>query len=71
LLNTSGRGRVGAALRLAGRGRKDEEVAEAVSPGGHVIKRRARARPLSDELLSTTLPRFSASRFVHYFSSPD
>ncbi|KAF9062440.1 kinase-like domain-containing protein [Rhodocollybia butyracea] len=59
LLNASGRGRVGAALRLAGKGRKDEEVAEAVSPGGHVVKRRARARPLSDELLSTTVPRFS------------
>jgi len=28
-----------------------EEVAEAISPGGHVTKRRARTRPLSSELL--------------------
>ncbi|KAF5370775.1 hypothetical protein D9758_001951 [Tetrapyrgos nigripes] len=32
---------------------KDEEVAEAVSPGGHITKRRARRRPLSDELLES------------------
>ena len=30
-----------------------EEVAEAISPGGHVIKRRARRRPLSAELLES------------------
>ncbi len=29
----------------------DEEVAEAISPGGHVTKRRARTRPVSSELL--------------------
>ncbi|KAI0674950.1 hypothetical protein C8Q78DRAFT_1182958 [Trametes maxima] len=31
----------------------DEEVAEAISPGGHVTKRRARSRPLSSELLES------------------
>ncbi|KAF8638035.1 hypothetical protein AX16_010667 [Volvariella volvacea WC 439] len=31
----------------------DDEVAEAISPGGHVIKRRARSRPVSAELLNT------------------
>ena len=31
----------------------DDEVAEAISPGGHVIKRRARSRPVSAELLET------------------
>ncbi|EEB93550.1 hypothetical protein MPER_07773 [Moniliophthora perniciosa FA553] len=43
------------ALRLKGRGIKksSDEVAEAISPGGHIIKRRARARPLSDELLES------------------
>ncbi|KAH9938948.1 hypothetical protein B0H21DRAFT_52710, partial [Amylocystis lapponica] len=30
-----------------------EEVAEAVSPGGHVTKRRARSRPVSSELLES------------------
>jgi mitosis inhibitor protein kinase SWE1 len=28
-----------------------EEVAEAISPGGHIVKRRARSRPVSAELL--------------------
>ncbi|KAJ3989925.1 hypothetical protein F5890DRAFT_975731 [Lentinula detonsa] len=56
-----GRGKVGAALRLAGKGRFDEEVAEAVSPGGHVIKRRARARPLSDELLNSASPQVASA----------
>ena len=32
------------------KGKEKEEVAEAVSPGGHVTKRRARSRPLSAEL---------------------
>ncbi|KAF8897090.1 hypothetical protein CPB84DRAFT_1710099 [Gymnopilus junonius] len=32
------------------KGKETEEVAEAVSPGGHVTKRRARSRPLSAEL---------------------
>ena len=31
----------------------DEEVAEAISPGGHVTKRRARSRPVSSELLES------------------
>ncbi|KAI0356125.1 hypothetical protein OH77DRAFT_1401291 [Trametes cingulata] len=31
----------------------DEEVAEAISPGGHVTKRRARSRPVSAELLES------------------
>ncbi|KAF9485940.1 hypothetical protein BDN70DRAFT_889660 [Pholiota conissans] len=33
------------------KGKDKEEVAEAVSPGGHITKRRARSRPLSAELL--------------------
>ncbi|THV02400.1 hypothetical protein K435DRAFT_775597 [Dendrothele bispora CBS 962.96] len=42
---------------------KDEEVAEAISPGGHITKRRARRRPLSDELLESVrdLPSSGAS----------
>ncbi|KAK0239039.1 hypothetical protein EDD85DRAFT_936207 [Armillaria nabsnona] len=32
---------------------KQEEVVEAVSPGGHITKRRARSRPVSDELLES------------------
>ncbi|KAK2463166.1 hypothetical protein APHAL10511_004821 [Amanita phalloides] len=39
---------------LASRGR-DKEVAEAVSPGGHIIKRRARSRPVSSELFESIL----------------
>lgn len=31
----------------------DEEVVEAISPGGHVTKRRARSRPVSAELLES------------------
>nr|VWO98310.1 Map kinase [Ganoderma boninense] len=31
----------------------DEEVVEAISPGGHVTKRRARSRPVSAELLDS------------------
>lgn len=31
-----------------------EEVAEAISPGGHIVKRRARSRPVSAELLEST-----------------
>lgn len=55
---------------LANKGKQKEEVAEAISPGGHVTKRRARSRPVSAELkqsvrsprspgrvsLNTTLP---------------
>ncbi|GLB37561.1 putative protein tyrosine kinase [Lyophyllum shimeji] len=35
------------------KGKEKEEVAEAISPGGHVTKRRARRRPLSAELLES------------------
>ena len=35
-------------------GKGDEEVIEAISPGGHVTKRRARSRPVSVELLEFT-----------------
>ncbi|TFK83778.1 hypothetical protein K466DRAFT_497790 [Polyporus arcularius HHB13444] len=31
----------------------DDEVAEVISPGGHITKRRARSRPLSSELLES------------------
>jgi mitosis inhibitor protein kinase SWE1 len=34
---------------------KDEEVVEAISPGGHVSKRRARSRPVSQELLESVV----------------
>ena len=33
------------------KGKDKEEVAEAISPGGHIVKRRARSRPVSAELL--------------------
>ncbi|KAF8161235.1 hypothetical protein B0H34DRAFT_700064 [Crassisporium funariophilum] len=33
------------------KGKEKEEVAEAISPGGHITKRRARSRPVSAELL--------------------
>jgi mitosis inhibitor protein kinase SWE1 len=36
-----------------GKGKEQDEVVEAVSPGGHVNKRRARSRPLSAELLES------------------
>jgi mitosis inhibitor protein kinase SWE1 len=35
------------------KGNGHDEVAEAVSPGGHVTKRRARSRPVSLELLES------------------
>ena len=35
---------------LKGKGKGKEGVAEAISPGGHVVKRRARSRPVSTEL---------------------
>lgn len=35
---------------LVNKGKLNEEVAEAISPGGHVTKRRARSRPVSAEL---------------------
>lgn len=33
------------------KGKDKEEVVEAISPGGHIVKRRARSRPVSAELL--------------------
>ncbi|KAF9526670.1 hypothetical protein CPB83DRAFT_857597 [Crepidotus variabilis] len=36
-----------------GKGKEKEEVAEAISPGGHINKRRARSRPVSAELRET------------------
>ncbi|KAF8633350.1 hypothetical protein AX17_004522 [Amanita inopinata Kibby_2008] len=38
---------------LVDRTKDKAEVAEAVSPGGHIIKRRARSRPVSEELLES------------------
>ncbi|KAF8345965.1 hypothetical protein F5887DRAFT_964294 [Amanita rubescens] len=42
-------------VNVGGHGRRtnQKEVAEAVSPGGHVTKRRARSRPVSAELLES------------------
>lgn len=40
-------------LDVKGKGREKEEVAAAISPGGHINKRRARRRPLSAELLES------------------
>ena len=41
-------------LGTANKGKgKDDEVIEAISPGGHVTKRRARSRPVSQELLES------------------
>ena len=37
----------------ASKGKEKEEVAEAISPGGHIVKRRARSRPVSAELLES------------------
>ena len=38
------------------KGKDKEEVAEAISPGGHIVKRRARSRPVSAELLEFYKP---------------
>ncbi|KAI6169463.1 hypothetical protein EDD17DRAFT_1518938, partial [Pisolithus thermaeus] len=35
------------------KGNATDEVTEAISPGGHIIKRRARSRPVSQELLES------------------
>ncbi|KAG6812020.1 hypothetical protein H0H92_004682 [Tricholoma furcatifolium] len=45
-----------------GKGKEKEEVVEAISPGGHVIKRRARRRPLSAELLESARSPSSPSK---------
>lgn len=53
------KGRIGSVGRstgrslISGKGKEKEEVAESVSPGGHVVKRRARSRPLSAELIES------------------
>jgi hypothetical protein len=45
---------------MANKGRgKDDGVVEAISPGGHVMKRRARSRPVSQELLESEFPPFT------------
>lgn len=48
-----------------------EEVAEAISPGGHVTKRRARSRPVSFELLEGIIkpPEKSPLKVRKYFHS--
>ena len=48
---------------------KEDEVVEAMSPGGHVNKRRARSRPVSAELLAAT-PAPSRNNEVTTFSAP-
>ncbi|TFK73885.1 hypothetical protein BDN72DRAFT_893607 [Pluteus cervinus] len=48
------KGKMSAGQLLLGRAKGDHEVVEAVSPGGHVNKRRARSRPVSNELLNRT-----------------
>lgn len=42
------------------------EVAEAISPGGHVTKRRAKARPISNELLESSFKVPSAPEKVSF-----
>jgi mitosis inhibitor protein kinase SWE1 len=39
--------------QLPQKGSPQDEVTEAISPGGHIIKRRARSRPVSLELLES------------------
>ncbi|KAG6836851.1 hypothetical protein H0H93_002292 [Arthromyces matolae] len=46
------------------KGKEKEEVAEAISPGGRVIKRRARRRPLSAELLESVRSPSSPSKLT-------
>lgn len=66
LLSDSDTSRLGAKVKVKGKRlelvrspaydlsiRKNEDVAEAVSPGGHITKRRARARHVSSELLES------------------
>lgn len=46
----------GRVLAMQGsKGKEKDEVVEAISPGGHVNKRRARSRPVSAELLEQSL----------------
>ncbi|KAF9263270.1 hypothetical protein L218DRAFT_902227 [Marasmius fiardii PR-910] len=51
-------------LRMKGRGNKEsDEVVEAISPGGHITKRRARSRPVSSELLESVRAPTTAAQF--------
>lgn len=52
-----------------GKGKEDEEVAAAISPGGHITKRRARRRPLSAELLESTHRSPSPAKVRNYFDT--
>ncbi|KAF8176526.1 hypothetical protein BJ912DRAFT_1133257 [Pholiota molesta] len=52
------------------KGKDKEEVAEAVSPGGHITKRRARSRPLSADLLEKSY-RAPKSPIKHSMQSGD
>ncbi|KAF8894006.1 hypothetical protein BD779DRAFT_1435579 [Infundibulicybe gibba] len=61
-------GRAAGRSSLTKKGKAKEEVAEAISPGGHITKRRARSRPLSTELLES-LHR-SPSPPPHHYPSP-
>lgn len=58
-----------------GRAEKNEEVAEAISPGGHITKRRARSRPVSLELLesvrNTPSPSPVSAKLSHGFIFTD
>lgn len=69
------KGKVGGLGRTSGRGlicskgKEKEEVAEAISPGGHIIKRRARSRPLSAELIESVQRSPSSPSKVYFKSS--
>lgn len=52
---------------LIGKSLKKDEVAEDISPGGHINKRRARSRPVSAELLAAT-PAPSKDKQVCYIA---
>jgi mitosis inhibitor protein kinase SWE1 len=52
-----------------GKGKDEDEVVEAVSPDGHVNKRRARSRPVSAELLESVQRSPPSQNKVRAFSS--
>ncbi|KXN85340.1 Mitosis inhibitor protein kinase wee1 [Leucoagaricus sp. SymC.cos] len=52
---------------LSSKSKSKEEVAEAISPGGHVTKRRARSRPVSTELKQSVRSPKSPSRSFKIF----
>jgi len=58
-------------LANKGKGKERDEVAEAVSPGGHVNKRRARSRPLSAELLESAQRSPPSQNKVRGYFPPD